>query len=87
MDKNEDNTMKTDMKKEPPKNRRSLRRNKKKKHSKKMVLVGVNAAGISSKLDSFDDMLTEVEKFKKKILRNIKYLSLSEKRKQVVVLP
>ena len=58
MNKNEDKPMKMDMNKEPSKNRCSLRRNKKKKHSKKMVLVGVNAAGISSKLDSFDDMLT-----------------------------
>ena len=39
------------------KNRRSLRRNKKKKYKHELVFVGVNAAGISSKLASFDDLL------------------------------
>ena len=58
MNKNDDKPMKMDLNKEPSKNRCSFRKKKKKKHSKKMVLVGVNAAGISSKLDSFDDMLT-----------------------------
>ena len=39
------------------KNRRSLRKNKIKKYKNKVVFVGVNAAGISSKLASLDDML------------------------------
>ena len=42
------------------KNRRSLRRNKKKKFQNNLVLVGVNAAGISSKLTSFDDLLSSL---------------------------
>ena len=40
-----------------PKNRRSLRRNKKKKFENKLVFVGVNCAGLSSKLTSFDNLL------------------------------
>ena len=40
------------------KNRRSLRRNKKKKFENKLVLVGVNCAGLSSKLTSFDNLLS-----------------------------
>ena len=39
------------------KNRRSLRKNKTKKYKNKVIFVGANAAGISSKLVSFDDML------------------------------
>ena len=42
------------------KNRRSLRRNKIKKYKKELVFVGVNAAGISSKLASFDDLLLKL---------------------------
>ena len=37
--------------------RRSLRRNKINKFKNKVTFVGVNAAGLSSKLSSFDDML------------------------------
>ena len=42
------------------KNRRSLRRNKKKKYNNELVFVGVNAAGVSSKLASFDDLLLKL---------------------------
>ena len=42
------------------KNRRSLRRNKKKKFQKDLLLVGVNAAGILSKMSSFDDLLSSL---------------------------
>ena len=34
-----------------------MRKNKIKKYKNKVVFVGVNAAGLSSKLASFDDML------------------------------
>ena len=42
------------------KNRRALRRNKVKNNKRKidLKLVGVNAAGLSSKLKSFENMLT-----------------------------
>ena len=43
------------------KNRRSLRKNKIKKYKNKVIFVGVNAAGLSSKLASFDDMLETVQ--------------------------
>ena len=39
------------------KNRRGLRRNSKKKCLRKLSFVGVNSAGLSSKLSSFDNML------------------------------
>ena len=39
------------------KNRRGLRRNNKKKCLRKLSCVGVNSAGLSSKLSSFDNML------------------------------
>ena len=42
------------------KNRRSLRRNKKKKYNNELVFVVVNAAGVSSKLASFDDLLLKL---------------------------
>ena len=43
------------------KNRRALRKNKTKRFEKKFKLVGVNAAGISSKLDSLNFLLKEVQ--------------------------
>ena len=43
------------------KNRRSLRKNKIKKYQNKVVFVGVNSAGLSSKLASFDDMLASIK--------------------------
>ena len=43
------------------KNRRSLRKNKTKKCARKLILVGFNSAGLSSKLDSFDHILTTIQ--------------------------
>ena len=43
------------------KNRRSLRKNKRKICEKKLVLVGVNSAGLTSKLSSFDHLLSSIE--------------------------
>ena len=43
-----------------PQNRRSLRKNKKTKFQSNLVFVGVNAAGLSSKLSSFDSMLVSL---------------------------
>ena len=40
-----------------PKNRRALRKNKTSKFKTGISFVGVNAAGISSKLSSFDNLL------------------------------
>ena len=44
------------------KNRRALRSNKTKKNTKvkNIKLVGVNSAGLSSKLDSFDSLLSNL---------------------------
>ena len=47
-------------KKEKHKNRRSLRKNKKEKFENELVLMGVNAAGISNKLPSFDSLLLSI---------------------------
>ena len=44
-----------------PNNRRSLRRNKKKQFVKKLSFVGVNSAGLSSKLSSFESMLSALK--------------------------
>ena len=43
--------------KQKSKNRRGLRRNNKKQFQRKLSFIGVNAAGISSKLCSFDNLL------------------------------
>ena len=43
------------------KNRRSLRKNKRKICDKKLVLVGVNSAGLTSKLSSFEHLLNSLE--------------------------
>ena len=43
------------------KNRRSSKKNKTKKYKNKVIFVGANAAGISSKLASFDDMLETLQ--------------------------
>ena len=43
------------------KNRRSLRRNKNKHCTRKLSFVGVNSAGLSSKLTSFDNMLKSLK--------------------------
>ena len=42
-------------------NRRSLRKNKAKIKEKEIKLVGINAAGLASKLDSFDSMLSNLQ--------------------------
>ena len=44
-----------------PKNRRALRKNKTPKFKTDISFVGVNAAGISSKLSSFDNLLKTLE--------------------------
>ena len=44
-----------------PKNRRSLRRNKKKQFVRNHSFVGVNSAGLSSKLSSFESMLNALK--------------------------
>ena len=44
-----------------PKNRRALRKNKTSKFKTDISFVGVNAAGISSKLSSFDNLLKTLE--------------------------
>ena len=43
--------------KSKPRNRRGLRRNQKSKYQSNLSFVGANGAGISSKFDSFDNML------------------------------
>ena len=43
------------------KNRRSLRRNKKSKFTQKLKLIGFNAAGLSSKLHSFNYFLGKLK--------------------------
>ena len=43
------------------KNRRSLRKNKPRKWEKKFKLVGVNAAGLATKLKSLDFVLKEID--------------------------
>ena len=43
------------------KNRRGLRKNKSKQCLKKLIMVGVNSAGLSSKLKSFDHLLNTVQ--------------------------
>ena len=43
------------------KNRRSLRRNKPKQFEKKFKLIGVNAAGLATKLKSLDFVLKEID--------------------------
>ena len=43
------------------KNRRSLRANKKKNCSRKLTIIGANAAGLSSKLESFNHILGTVQ--------------------------
>ena len=47
--------------KNKPKNRRGLRRNKKKQCIRKLSFVGVNSAGLSFKLASFDGMLLALQ--------------------------
>ena len=54
MDQLKDKNTKT---KDKPKNRRGLRRNNKKHCIRKLSLIGVNSAGLSSKLASFDSMM------------------------------
>ena len=54
MDQLEDKNTKT---KDKPKNRRGLRRNNKKHCIRKLSFIGVNSAGLSSKLASFDSMM------------------------------
>lgn len=51
----------TNKSKEKTKNRRSLRKNKTRKCARKLTLVGVNSAGLSSKLDSFDHILSAIQ--------------------------
>ena len=43
------------------KNRRSFRKNKIRKCAKKLTLVGFNSAGLSSKLSSFDHLLSSIQ--------------------------
>ena len=43
------------------KNRRSLRGNKTKKCARKLTLVGFNSAGLSSKFDSCDHILSSIQ--------------------------
>ena len=47
--------------KNKPKNRRAFRKNKIKQICKKRTLFGANAAGISSKLQSFDYLLSTLQ--------------------------
>ena len=51
----------TNKSKEKTKNRRSLRKNKTRKCACKLTLVGFNLAGLSSKLDSFDHILSAIQ--------------------------
>ena len=43
------------------KNRRGLRRNRKKQYQRKLSFVGINAAGLSSKMSSFDSVLKSLK--------------------------
>ena len=55
------NEEKDNLKEKSNKNRRGLRRNRKKNCIRKLSFVGVKAAGLSSKLSSFDSMLESLK--------------------------